>query len=72
MIALIAMVVLFGSIAWGISRGPSDKCTAADRERGNCVLAGRCTPDDYDGLPLTCTPKNYDSKFDQGVSDKSN
>lgn len=60
---LLILVVIVGSIAYFVSQ-PKDTCTPKDREQGNCVPIGRCTPPgDPRESTIDCQIKNYDHKF---------
>ena len=63
---LLVLVVIVSSVAYFVSQ-PKDACTSKDREQGNCVPAGRCTPPgDPRESTIDCQIKNYDRKFNLG------
>ncbi len=65
LIGLILLGLVFGFACYYFGQ-KTDKCSAFDRAKNNCVPAGRCTrAGDPRESNVDCVLKNYDHKFKQ-------
>lgn len=64
-IGSLILIMVISSVVYFVSQPKhQDQCTPKDREQGNCVPAGRCTPPgDLRESTIDCQIKNYDRKF---------
>jgi hypothetical protein len=63
-VAGLLFICILLSVVVILIRSQNDSCSSNDRQRNNCVPAGRCTPlGDSREATSDCAIKNYDHKF---------
>jgi len=63
LVILVVLVVVSLGITYALSR-PKGGCSQNDKDTGNCVPAGRCTPPgSLEELIVDCDVKDYEHKY---------